>query len=71
MIEILKASSTHSRTISELGKQTFLESHGTSASPSNLEEYTSKIYSEENSRIKLENSDSIYHLIYYNTLHVG
>ena len=44
MVEITKANTTHSELIVEIGKQTFLESHGHSASKEDIQDYISRTY---------------------------
>lgn len=64
MVKIIKANSTHSNLIAELGKQTFFESHGHSASKKDIEDYISKTYRKELIIKEFENDNVHYHLIY-------
>lgn len=50
--------------LSDLGKKTFIESHGHSASSSDIETYTSTVYAIDKVQSELLNSHFIYRLIY-------
>ncbi len=64
MVEIIKANATDSDVIVALGKQTFLESHGHSASKENIEDYITKTYHKDVILKEFENNNVHYHLIY-------
>ena len=71
MIQILKATANDAELIAQLGKQTFIESHGHSASKTDinaflLKYYTAKAVAEEFDHPKVE-----YNLIKYNNTVVG
>ena len=64
MVEIIKANATHSDVIVALGKQTFLESHGHSASKKDIQDYISRTYNKTVILKEFENNNVYYHLIY-------
>jgi hypothetical protein len=66
MIGIKKATKEDSKLVSEIGRQSFLESHNHSASAADIDSYISKTYTSEAVREELRNPENIFHLIYYN-----
>lgn len=64
MVEIIKANATHSDVIVALGKQTFLESHGHSASKKDIQDYVSRTYNKTAILKEFESNNVHYHLIY-------
>lgn len=64
MITITKAKPEHSKLIATLGKQTFFESHGHSASKKDVANFISKTYNEATVLKEFENKNSVYHLLY-------
>lgn len=71
MTSIKRANEDDSLCISEVAKQTFIESHGRSAPPEEINNYISEKYSEEVLKTELRNPENIYHLLYYNDELVG
>ena len=71
MYVIRPATSADSQLLAELGKQTFIESHGHSASPSDIEAYVSENYTEKFFRDQLAHPVNIYHLLFYDQRPVG
>ena len=71
MISIIKADPSHFKVIANLGKQTFLESHGSSAKQKDLDLYTSRVYSEDAVLNELENINFHYHIMNYDYQPVG
>jgi ribosomal protein S18 acetylase RimI-like enzyme len=71
MITITKAKIDDYKTIADLGLQTFLESHGNSASVSDLEVYTKLKYSYDIVKNELEDPNNIFHLLHYQDRVVG
>ena len=65
MITIQKATITDAATIAEIGKKSFIESHGHSASATDIDSYVSKKYTLDAIREEIENPENIYHLIFY------
>ena len=71
MIKIIKATKEHAELITEIGGKSFWESHGVSASKAAINTFISKTYTKEKIEKELENSNKIYHLIYYNNKIAG
>ena len=71
MIKIIKAEINHAALIAEIGEKTFWESHGISASKSDINAFVSKTYTKEIIVQQLENPNNLYYLIYYNTKIAG
>ncbi len=65
MITIRKATTDDAATLAEVGKISFLESHGHSASTSDTDAYISKKFTVHAMREELQNAENIYHLIYF------
>ncbi|PQJ11830.1 GNAT family N-acetyltransferase [Flavipsychrobacter stenotrophus] len=65
MTTIRTATITDAATIATIGKRSFLESHGHSASAKDIESYTSRKYTAEALQQELADSGNIYHLIFY------
>jgi ribosomal protein S18 acetylase RimI-like enzyme len=66
MIQIIKATIEHSELIAELGKQSFLESHGHCASMEDVNSFISKTYHKKAIFKEFENPKVQYHIIYFN-----
>jgi len=64
MIKIVKATVNDARLLADLGKKTFVESHGNSASKENIDFYVSQKFSPTFLSSELENSENIFHIIY-------
>ena len=71
MIKIVKASIEHSGLIAEIGKKTFLESHGNSASTKDINSFILKTYNKENISKEFKNTKTQYHIIYFNNKVAG
>jgi len=71
MIEILKADVNDSELIARLGKQTFIESHGHSASKADVDTFITKYYTTKSVAKEFESPKVDYHLIKLNGLTVG
>ncbi|UMB53012.1 GNAT family N-acetyltransferase [Lutibacter sp. A64] len=71
MIKIIKANVKDAKLIAEIGKKTFCESHGISASKADINAFVSEKYTKEALVKQLENSKNNYHLIYYNNKLAG
>ncbi|MBU2929604.1 GNAT family N-acetyltransferase [Winogradskyella psychrotolerans] len=65
-MKIVKASIAHSELIAEIGKITFLESHGKSASAEDINSFIAKTYNKEAISKEFEDAKTQYHLIYFN-----
>ena len=71
MSPIRRATPNDFKILTDLGRQTFIESHGHSASKADIdfylnEKYTYKIFQEE-----LDNDNNIYHIIYFEGQPIG
>lgn len=65
MILISNASKDDSSKLAELGKKTFIESHGNSASAEDIKSYVAKKYTTEALIAELNHKENNYYLIYY------
>ena len=66
MIKIIKAEIKHAELIADIGKKTFWESHGVSASEADINTFVSEKYTIEALEVELKNTNNNYYLIYYN-----
>jgi ribosomal protein S18 acetylase RimI-like enzyme len=66
MMTIQKATAEDAATIVEIGKQSFIESHGHSASAADIDSYVSRKYSLDAVKGELEDLKNIFHLIFFN-----
>jgi len=71
MTSIVKASEKDSALVSEIGRDTFLESHGHSASPEDVSNYVAEKYSEAVLRQELSDPKNIYYIIYHDKRPAG
>ena len=71
MIQIIKATIEHSELIAEIGKQSFLESHGNSASMEDVNHFIIKTYNKKAICKEFENPKVRYHIIYFKDKVVG
>ena len=71
MILIVRANEKDSQLLSELAKQTLLESHANSPAAEGLNNYVAENYSEDVLKAELRNEKNIYHIIYYNNRAAG
>ena len=65
MLKIIKGEPKHCELIAKIGKETFLESHGESASKEDINTFISKTYTKDKLCKELENPTIEYHIIYY------
>lgn len=65
MIFITEADVNDASLIADLGKKTFVESHGSSAPSGDIEAYINEKYSGEAIHAELSEAKNIYHLLYY------
>ncbi len=70
-LSIERAGIKDSTLLKWLGKETFLQSHGTSASLENIEEYILKTYSESRFTSELNDVDNLYYIIKYSEAVAG
>ncbi|HMS35447.1 MAG TPA: GNAT family N-acetyltransferase [Ignavibacteria bacterium] len=71
MISIVKAVPEDFGLIAEIGKTSFTESHGHSASPEEISKYINEKYVNNAVKAELINTENIYHIIYYNNQPAG
>ncbi len=65
MISISKATLDDAFVLSKLGRQTFLESHGHSASKADIDSYINRVYTPETFETELKDPENSYHIIRY------
>jgi len=66
IIRIEQAREKDAQLLAELGKKTFLESHGNSAGPEDIDSYTAPNYSKDSIQRKLADPRNIQHIVFYN-----
>ncbi len=66
MFQIIKANTVHSEFISQIGKASFLDAHGKSASTKDIDSYLNNSYTSKAIKTELQYPENIYHLIYDN-----
>lgn len=66
MISIVKADHNDAELLADIGRQTFIESHGHSASISDIEAYIGEKYNYNVFKKELEDQDNIYYKVLYN-----
>jgi len=71
MISIRAASIDDYALITTMGKQTFLESHGHSASPADINAYINEKYTTEVILPELSNTSNHYHILFYDNQPAG
>jgi ribosomal protein S18 acetylase RimI-like enzyme len=71
MISIRAASIDDCALITAIGKQTFLESHGHSASPADINAYINEKYTPEAIGSELSNTSNHYHILFYDNQPAG
>ncbi|MEO5947506.1 MAG: N-acetyltransferase [Chitinophagaceae bacterium] len=71
MTTIRKVTPTDVELLSQLGRQTFFESHGHSAATEDVETYINTAYNTEACKQELVDANNIYHFIYYNNQPAG
>jgi len=71
MNKIVKASENDIALLAALGTQTFIESHGHSAAPGDIQSYLQQNYTSEAMSKELSDSNNIYYIIYQNNQPAG
>lgn len=71
MTSIIRATVDDFLCLSELSKQTLIESHGRSAPKEDMDKYIALKYNVETIKAELKDAANIYHLLYYNDELVG
>lgn len=70
-VHIRRADANDALLLSELSKTTFIQSHGHSAAPADIESYVHTTYSIERYTEELKQPDNMYHLVTLGTAVVG
>ena len=70
-IAIIRATKNDFKLLADIGKQTFIESHGESASKSDIDSYINEKYSFEEFQKELSDTENIYHIINYEDKAIG
>lgn len=71
MTSIIKAKSDDFQLLTEIGRVSFIESHGNSASTTDINCYLDEKYNPEVFKSELSDSENIYHIIYHDKKPVG
>lgn len=71
MTEIVKASANDAQLLADIGKQTFIESHGRSAAKTDIDFYINENCSYNFFQNELRDPRNIYHIIYHDKLPAG
>lgn len=71
MINILKSTEKDAELLAEIGKISFIESHGNSASAEDLNSYVIEKYTTEVFEKDMADAANVYHIIYYNNIPAG
>lgn len=71
MTSIVKAEADDYQVLADIGKQSFIESHGSSASEEDINNYVSKTYREDIIREELNDPKNIYHIMYHDEQPAG
>jgi len=71
MTSIVKAAIKDAELLSKIGTQSFIESHGISASKKDIENYLESKFTKEAFDAELTDSNNIFHILYYNKKPVG
>jgi hypothetical protein len=69
MTSIIKATISHIPLLVDIGKVSFIESHGSSASPEIIGKYVNNTYTDEVFEAELSSDENIYHIICYHQKH--
>lgn len=71
MALIKKIKTTDFQLLADIGKRTFIESHGHSAAPEDIDRYVHEKYSAAACREELNDVNNIYHFIYHDSKPAG
>jgi GNAT superfamily N-acetyltransferase len=71
MTSIQQAGLKDTALLTNLGRQTFIESHGHSAAPADIDAYIKEKYTHDATRAALENINNHYYTLYHNGLPAG
>ena len=71
MASIIRATKSDAKLLADLGRQTFIESHGHSAPKEDIDNYVNKNYTGQVFSEELSAVENIYHILYYKGQPVG
>ena len=71
MTSIVRASLEDAKLLSVLGRTTFIESHGNSASEEHIEAYVKSKYTQKALELELLDSENIYYIVYHDNKAIG
>ena len=71
MTSIVRANEKDRQLLSQMAKQTLLESHADSPAAAGLDSYVRENYSEDVLKQELKDEKNIFHIIYYNDRPAG
>jgi hypothetical protein len=71
MISIVKAKAEDCQLLADIGKVSFIESHGNSALPADIDSYVNAKYNRDVFKQELNEPQNIYHTIYHDKQPVG
>jgi ribosomal protein S18 acetylase RimI-like enzyme len=71
MVTIIQAKPENAKLLSEIGKTSFIESHGTSAAPIDIDKYVDQKFTIEMFEKEICDSNNQFYIIYYNNRPVG
>ena len=71
MTSIVKANEADFQLLADIGKISYIESHGNSAKPADINMYLNENYNYEVFKDELRNPENIYHIIYYDKQPAG
>jgi len=71
MTSIVKANEKDIKLLADIGRVSFIESHGNSASEADINKYVNEKYTYEVFKEEISDPENIYHIIYYNDQPAG
>ena len=71
MFSIVKATENDIQLLADIGKQSFMESHGSSATEETIDQYVKEKYTGAIFHLELNDPKNIYHIIYHNNEAAG
>ena len=71
MVSIVRATIKDFKLLADLGKQTFIESHGSSAKQQDIDAYINEKYNYDFLQKDVNDSNNIYHIIYHDSQPTG
>jgi ribosomal protein S18 acetylase RimI-like enzyme len=71
MTSIIKAKKEHAPLLAEIGKVSFIESHGNSAAPDDINKYVEHKFTDDVFLKEVSDDNNEFHIIYYNNTPAG